>query len=171
MLKSDKIFFEKYCQTLPDLGNKELQKLVETVSVRCFGKEFSHTAFFNPRLRTTGGRYHLSDHHIDVNPRVFEKYGWSELIDVIIHELCHYHLHLSGEGYQHRDKSFKELLKKTGGSRFVRPLTQEGNIGKFIYQCLVCEKVYPRKRRMSVEKYCCPCGGRLTLINQIKNKA
>ncbi|RSU12710.1 SprT family protein [Vagococcus elongatus] len=153
------------------MGNAELQELVKTVSLRCFGKEFYHSAFFNGRLQTTGGRYHLNDHHIDINPRVFEKYGWTELIDVIIHELCHYHLHLSGQGYQHRDQTFKELLKKTGGSRFVRPLTQENHIRKFIYQCLVCEKVYPRKRRMSVEKYCCPCGGRLNLVKERKKEA
>ena len=42
-----------------------------------------------------------------------------ELIGIIKHELCHYHLHLEGKGYQHRDKDFKELLKKVGGTEIL----------------------------------------------------
>ena len=35
-----------------------------------------------------------------------------ELISIIKHELCHYHLHQEGKGYKHRDQDFKDLLKK-----------------------------------------------------------
>ena len=47
-----------------------------------------------------------------------------ELIRIIKHELCHYHLHLEGKGYKHRDQDFKELLQKVGASRFCSPLPE-----------------------------------------------
>ena len=48
--------------------------------------------------------------------------GEKELIGIIKHELCHYHLHLEGKGYQHQDQEFKKLLKKVGAPRFCTPL-------------------------------------------------
>lgn len=100
------------------MTDQALQTLVEKISIVFFQKPFLHQATFNRRLKTTGGRYHLASHHLDFNPTVFLKYGQEELEKVIKHELCHYHLHLAGKGYQHKDKDFKELLAKTGG----RPL-------------------------------------------------
>ena len=47
----------------------------------------------------------------EINPLVVEVYGMEELIGVIKHELCHYHLHIEGKGYRHRDADFKNLLK------------------------------------------------------------
>lgn len=55
-----------------------LQKLVETTSLDHFNQPFKHKAYFNSRLRTTGGRYVLSTHHIEINflfwKRCFNKY-------------------------------------------------------------------------------------------------
>ena len=45
-----------------------------------------------------------------------------ELIGIIKHELCHYHLHIEGKGYQHRDRDFKQLLQKVDAPRFCSPL-------------------------------------------------
>ena len=104
------------------MTNQELQALVEKISHDSFRQPFRHNARFNRRLKTTGGRYHLKSHDLDFNPILFEKYGEVELIKVIKHELCHYHLHLAGRGYQHKDLEFKQLLKKTGGSRFAPKL-------------------------------------------------
>lgn len=136
------------------LSAKELQQLVEEISLSYFQWPFVHQATFNRRLRTTGGRYHLQSHNIDINPKVIEKYGETELIGVIKHELCHYHLHLAGKGYQHKDQAFKELLKKTGGSRFVQPLEEEQK-KKYCYQCTNCQQCYYRKRQIDLEKYVC----------------
>ncbi|MDT4035241.1 SprT family protein, partial [Staphylococcus hominis] len=41
------------------MNNKMLQKLVETTSLDHFNQPFKHKAYFNSRLRTTGGRYVL----------------------------------------------------------------------------------------------------------------
>ncbi|TYO58415.1 SprT family protein, partial [Enterococcus faecium] len=49
------------------MTQEELQQLVEEISLKSFQLPFKHQAMFNPRLRTTGGRYHLNDHHLDFN--------------------------------------------------------------------------------------------------------
>lgn len=82
------------------MEQKVLQQLVEQISLEFFDRPFKHQATFNPRLRTTGGRYHLRSHDLDFNLQVLETFGMSEFIGVIKHELCHYHLHLANRGYQ-----------------------------------------------------------------------
>ncbi|WP_156883239.1 SprT family protein [Lacticigenium naphthae] len=147
------------------MDDRELQNLVEFTSIHYFKKEFLHEAFFNKRLRTTGGRYHLHSHDLDFNPLVYDIYGLNELIKVIKHELCHYHLHLEGKGYLHRDVDFKKLLIQTGGSRHVPSLVKRE--GKYRYQCQDCGSTYERLRKMNVQKYVCgKCSGELKL--QIK---
>ena len=97
------------------MNEQELQRLVEHISITIFRKPFRHRASFNRRLKTTGGRYHLGSHDLDFNPLVLELHGMEELEKVVKHELCHYHLHLEGRGYQHRDADFLNLLKASGG--------------------------------------------------------
>lgn len=143
------------------MTNEELQQLVEEVSLTSFNRPFVHQATFNNRLRTTGGRYHLSDHRLDFNPKVYEIYGLNELIGVIKHELCHYHLHLAKKGYQHKDQDFKRLLQQTGGSRFVQPLQKQVKKEYHYYECLKCHGIIRRVRRVNTEKYVCQCGGKL----------
>lgn len=148
------------------LTDNQLQVLVEEISLSFFGKRFQHRAYFNRRLKTTGGRYHLGTHNIDFNPKVFERYGETELINVIKHELCHYHLHLEGKGYQHKDAEFKSLLKQTGGSRYVRPLVEQKPQSYHQYQCKKCQTLILRKRRINTQRYVCgKCRGKLVELN------
>ena len=144
----------------------ELQVLVEKTSLDCFGLPFQHQATFNNRLRTTGGRYHLKSHHLDFNLKVLETFGADEFLGVIKHELCHYHLHLSGKGFQHKDKEFKQLLTEVGGSRFVKSLSKPKPVKKRIqYQCQGCEQFIYRQRKVNTQKYVCgQCRGKLTHI-------
>ncbi|MBO1910172.1 SprT family protein, partial [Microvirga sp. 3-52] len=104
------------------MTNEELQTPVKIISNDVFKKPFLHQAAHNPRLRTTGGRYMLADHSIEINPLVFKVHGMNELVGVIKHELCHYHLHLEGKGYKHRDEDFRKLLHETSSPRFCKPL-------------------------------------------------
>ena len=67
------------------MNQQELQELVENISLTFFQKPFLHTATFNPRLKTTGGRYLLKTHHLDFNKRVLEMYGMADFIKVIKH--------------------------------------------------------------------------------------
>ena len=100
---------------------------------------------------------------LDFNPTVFLKYGQEELEKVIKHELCHYHLHLAGKGYQHKDKDFKELLAKTGGARYAPPLVERKKAVFHQYQCQSCGEVILRKRRIDTTRYVCgKCHGRLS---------
>lgn len=139
------------------MTDQQLQKLVEETSENLFGKSFQHEAKMNSRLRTTGGRYLLQSHAIEINPRVLELHGMEELIGVIKHELCHYHLHLEGRGYRHRDADFRSLMKETNSPRFCKSLVTPKEIEKKfrIYECVSCKIQYKRKKRMSIERYRC----------------
>ncbi|MGM0124112.1 SprT-like protein [Enterococcus sp. AZ194] len=144
------------------MTQQELQQLVEEVSRTYFKKPFRHIATFNRRLKTTGGRYHLHDHSLDFNPRVLELYGKKELIAVIKHELCHYHLHLEGRGYQHKDPDFKKLLKDTGSSRYAPPLT---DVLYQVYECQSCGTQIKRRKKINTRKFGCGrCRGKLKWI-------
>ncbi|MBB4826854.1 SprT-like protein [Sporosarcina luteola] len=153
------------------MTENELQRLIEELSSQVFNKPFTHAASFNKRLRTTGGRYKLSDSSIEINPIVLEKYGMEELIGVIKHELCHYHLHLEGKGYKHGDKDFKKLLAETGSPRYCKQLAEVKPQKRVlhIYRCLSCKLEYKRKRKMDIRKYRCgKCRGEIAYVKTIK---
>ncbi|WP_096201982.1 SprT family protein [Bacillus sp. FJAT-45350] len=150
------------------MKQEELQELVETISKNEFGRPFLHEARFNLRLRTTGGRYLLKSHDIEFNPKQLEVFGEEALIGIVKHELCHYHLHIQNKGYKHKDRDFKELLKKVGGSRYCEMLPGARRTITTIhhYQCTSCQFTYERKRRMDTKKYVCGrCRGKLKKIN------
>jgi SprT-like protein len=149
------------------MGQPELQQLVQRLSIEAFGKPFRHEACFNARLRTTGGRYKLLDGSIEINPTVLDLYDMDELIGIIKHELCHYHLHQEGRGYRHGDADFKNLLKETGSPRYCKPLRKENNRPTkiLLYQCKSCRLEYRRRRKMDVRKYRCgKCAGEIMLV-------
>lgn len=147
------------------MRDADLQALVEEISLKYFDRPFRHQASFNKRLKTTGGRYHLKTHDLDFNPHLLSYFGKEELVGVIKHELCHYHLHLEGKGYRHQDQDFKRLLKEVGGSRYVKDLRPYLVKYYYEYSCQQCHKKIIRQRRVDVTKYVCgTCGGQLHLI-------
>lgn len=147
------------------MKKEELQQLVEQVSLQCFKLPFCHTALFNKRLRTTGGRYLLQNHNIELNQSYYEAFGKDELIEVIKHELCHYHLHIAGRGYKHRDADFRRLLAEVGAPRFCKTIpgaASKKQSSSHIYQCAACGLQYLRKRRVDLKRYRCGrCKGNL----------
>ncbi|PCK23029.1 SprT family protein [Bacillus pumilus] len=148
------------------MNERELQQLTEHISQQFFGKEFRHKAVFNDRLKTTGGRYLLGTHDIELNRRYLEEHGRDELIGIIKHELCHYHLHIEGKGYQHRNREFKELLQQVGAPHFCTPLRalqKKRRVQKrHDYVCTGCGQHFIRKRRFDTSRYVCGvCKGKL----------
>lgn len=149
--------------------DEEVQLLVEELSEQYFDVPFLHKAYFNNRLRKTGGRYLLRTHHIELNKKLYNHFGVEELRGIILHELCHYHLHIRGMGYKHRDHDFRTLLKKVGAPRFCSSI-EETIIEKmpkpiYLYGCVSCQQLYKRKRRMNVSKYrCSKCSGEIRYI-------
>lgn len=139
----------------------ELTQYIQRISLKYFQRPFQHQANFNRRLKTTGGRYHLNDHHIDINPRFAEDSDKSVLLGIVKHELCHYHLHLAGGGYRHRDRDFKQWLAAVGGSRYApAPVSHAIH-----YQCQQCGQEYSRQRHLNTQRYVCgKCGRRLQLL-------
>ncbi|WP_233569844.1 SprT family protein [Falsibacillus albus] len=151
------------------MNDEQLQRLTEELSKDCFRKSFRHQAVFNKRLKTTGGRYMLQSHNIEINRTYYEAYGMDELVGIIKHELCHYHLHLEGKGYRHRDFDFKTLMKEVDAPRHCTPLKQTNKnrpVFYHIYQCKECRLQYRRKRRVNTKKYVCgKCNGKLKKID------
>lgn len=154
------------------MNQSELQKLVEDISLKYFKRPFLHQVKINKRMTTTGGRYHLDDHHLEINAHFLAKNHYQDLIGIIKHELCHYHLHLLGLGYQHRDHDFRILLKKVGGSRYAPNLgLKRRQKINYLYQCQSCDAIYPRVRRLNVRRFRCgKCGGRLFLQKNLNKK-
>lgn len=151
------------------MENNELQQLVEEISMKFFQKPFFHKAYFNKRLRATGGRYLVHNSNIEINYGHYEEHGQEEVVNIIKHELCHYHLHLEGKGYRHRDRDFRQLMKEVNAPRFCQPLAK--NIEKkqnspiHLYQCTGCKIKYTRKRKIQLQKYRCGyCNGMLKKI-------
>lgn len=148
------------------MTNAQLQELVEQVSLHEFGKPFRHTARFNSRLQTTGGRYLLASHDIEINPRPLAIHGIEELMGIIKHELCHYHLHLEGKGYRHADADFKNLLQKVGGTRYCKDTGARRTVTiRYFYRCTACGIQFEQKRKINTRKYCCgKCRGSLKMV-------
>ncbi|WP_071131621.1 SprT family protein [Enterococcus timonensis] len=137
------------------MTNQQLQALVEEISLSSFHQPFVHQAIFNSRLKTTGGRYHLKDHHLDFNPLMLD-YGQEVFANIIKHELCHYHLHLAKKGYQHKDADFKWLLKEVGGLRFApRSEKSTPTAKKNHYICTSCAQEYWRVKQINTKRYVC----------------
>lgn len=157
------------------MSDQQLQLLVEKLSLEYFNEPFRHQAYFNNRLRTTGGRYLLGNHNIEFNKKSYDKFGTKELHGIILHELCHYHLHIQGKGYKHRDSDFRTLLKKVGAPRFCSTIEERTekhqHITIHLYECVKCKQQYPRKRRMNVMKYrCSKCLGALQKVEEYELK-
>ena len=148
------------------MNDDKVQQLVEQLSLEHFERPFLHKAFFNARLKTTGGRYLLHTHHIELNYKLYEVFGMEELKGIILHELCHYHMHIQGKGYKHRDADFKYWLSKVGAPRYCSVLPkQQRAIKVYRYSCDSCGLIYTRRRKVDVKKYKCgKCLGALYLI-------
>ncbi|KAB8137942.1 SprT family protein [Gracilibacillus oryzae] len=146
-------------------NQEELFTLVNSISKEFFHKPFRDEVTFNKRLRTTGGRYLPAKRKIELNPKYVTESDHDEFIGIIKHELCHYHLHIEGKGFQHRDKEFRELLKKTGSPRFCNPLPSMKKEYKYSYKCVDCSHRYQRKRRVDLKRYRCgKCHGKLVQL-------
>ncbi|MCL3859196.1 SprT family protein [Pediococcus pentosaceus] len=144
----------------------ELQQLTQRIAQESFGKSFPYKVVFNRRLKTTGGRYHLNDHHIDINPLMLEEFDEATLIGVIKHELVHYFVHMLNEKPDHRNPHFQQLLRAVGGLRYAPTTSKRRRTPpKLLYQCQGCGLQYPRQRRINTRKYVCSkCHGRLKLL-------
>ncbi|WP_186576336.1 SprT family protein [Aquibacillus kalidii] len=147
-----------------NMEQDQLEQLVNELSIQYFGKPYLDKVSFNNRLRTTGGRYIPSRRMIELNPKYLVELGTDEFNGIIKHELCHYHLHIEGKGFNHRDPEFRALLRETNSPRFCSPLPSMRKVAKYQYICKKCGHVYNRMRSVNTAKYRCGrCKGRLTV--------
>lgn len=148
------------------MNEEELQNLVEQISLRYFNRPFKYFVKINHRMKTTGGRYHLNDHHLEINAHFLEEKNQKYLPGIIKHELVHYHLHLMNKGYRHKDRDFKQLLKEVNGLRYAPDIGQRKfQKRKYLYQCTNCGLRYPRARKINIQCYFCgACHGKLKIL-------
>ncbi|PBB06072.1 SprT family protein [Salimicrobium humidisoli] len=148
------------------MEDEQLLEWTKEISRRDFAREFRDDIRFNPRLRTTGGRYLPNERRIEINRLYLEECGPEELEGIIKHELCHYHLHIEGKGYHHRDAEFRRLMEETGSPRHCTPLPSSKKQASHHYRCRRCGVTYRRKRRVNTDKYRCGrCKGILEKVN------
>ena len=104
------------------------------------------------RLRTTGGRYLLKSHDIEINPKQYEHYGKKAIIDIVKHELCHYHLHILGKKViKHKDRDFKMLKYESWcAPRFCTPIHSYEERANYEYKCPDVGQKYLRIKRVNV---------------------
>lgn len=145
--------------------DEALTELVRTLSLAAFHKPFTHRARYNHRLRAVAGRYLLTSHDLEFSFLHADCHGLDDLTGTVLHELCHYHLHLAGGGYRHRDREFKTLLTAVGGSRYARPVVQKTlPKRRYVYSCASCLQRYERQRKMDTQRFVCGrCRGQLQL--------
>ena len=72
-------------------------------------------------------------------------------------------MHITGRGYKHRDRDFRELLKKVGAPRFCKRIINEEKEKKvYMYECMECSLQYVRRRQINTKRYVCGnCKGKL----------
>ncbi len=139
---------------------------MQQVSQEDFGLPFRHQAFWNKRLKTTGGRFFPKDGHLDFNIKMYRAFDELTFRRIVRHELCHYHLYYAKRGYKHQDADFKRLLKQVDGLRYAPALPNLKY--RYVYHCMACHQTYPRQRRMNVQRYRCgECGGPLVLAESL----
>lgn len=143
-----------------------LTEYIKEVSEADFGKPFLHEAYWNKRLRSTGGRFFPKDGHLDFNPKILEEFGCDVFRKIVRHELCHYHLYYEKKGFNHKDQDFKQLLKAVDGLRYSPK--SSNNHPKYHYQCCSCKKLYFRQRKLNLNKYVCGiCHGKLKAVQNL----
>lgn len=148
------------------MTNQELNQYVKQLSLVKFDRPFNHGAAFNNRLRTTGGRFFPKNGNIEFNPKMS---AHADFEGIVLHELTHYHLYFSGQGYRHKDSAFKVLLAQVGGLRYAPEVELRDR--RFAYICKNCKASYYRMRRVNVEKYRCgKCRGQLILLENSSSK-
>ncbi len=75
-------------------------------------------------------------------------------------------MHIEGDGYKHRDISFKKLLKAVDGTRYSKILDKNKKI-PYLYKivCKKCNQIYYRKRKINIKKLRCGrCFGKLEMF-------
>ncbi|ALN76952.1 MULTISPECIES: SprT family protein [Staphylococcus] len=150
------------------MDNETLQSRAESIALTYFGRPFIHRIYFNHRLRTTGGRYLLKSHDIEINPKQYEHFGEAAIDAIIKHELCHYFLHLDGKGYQHRDSDFKKLSQMVHAPRFCTPTETYRERANYEYMCTKCHQKFLRIRKVNTRKMRCGrCGGGLKITSYL----
>lgn len=132
---------------------------------------------WNPRLRTTAGRFVYprgrgGGARIELNPRYVAAGGRAALLDVLKHELAHYHLWSLGRPSGHTAE-FYVLARAWGFPRHARRDLLPPPSARWQYVCPSCGRAFRRARRIPRPASCGACSRsydpRFRLIEQRLN--
>lgn len=96
---------------------------------------------------------------IELNPRYAEAGGPDVLVDVLKHELAHYHLWSTGAPWGHTAE-FRALMRAWGFSRYTRPDLLPRSPARWEYICPACGRAFRRRRRYPHAASCSACSPR-----------
>lgn len=116
---------------------------------------------WNPRLRTTAGRFVYprgtsGAPRIEINPRYAAAGGRAALLDVLKHELAHYHLWSLGRPSGHTPE-FYALARAWGFARHARRDLLPPSPPRWQYVCPACGRAFRRARRIPRPASCGAC--------------
>lgn len=113
---------------------------------------------FNPRLRRLTGRITYQERLIEISSFHFRKYGLSDAIATLEHELLHLYLHRLGRPSGHTVE-FKRLAREKGIRVFhdnAYPRNQATPY-RYLYECPACHRLVSRQRPTGGELACGVC--------------
>ena len=141
------------------MTDEQLQRWVEYISLRDFGRPFEHRATFNRRLRATGGRYFLKTHHIEISSAHYQAYGkeeseWKKSSNTnFVITIC------TGRGggfvTGFRISSIASKNRRKPLLPSAHPHRTPSEPIRYLLRCRQCEAVYYRKRKVDTSRYVC----------------
>ncbi|MBE3589903.1 MAG: SprT-like domain-containing protein [Firmicutes bacterium] len=141
----------------------ELRRLAEALYRELAGRPLADVEVaWNPRLRTAAGRFVYprgeggGAPRIEINPRYTAAGGRAALVEVLKHELAHYHLWALGRPSGHTAE-FHALARAWGFPRHASRDLLPPPAPRWRYVCPACGRAFLRVRRIVRPASCGAC--------------
>lgn len=105
------------------------------------------------RRKTYGGYYQPARHRIVLSWQAYVEHGWDETLNTFCHEVAHI-------VHQNHSRAFWLMAQRLGVTRRHAAAPLRSPPPKFVYACPVCERCWPRHRRLRRPSSCGVCDTR-----------
>lgn len=136
------------------ITEKELNLLAKELCQRYFQEEFNGIVQWSNRMTKITGNCR-QDGRIGLNYNYYLYYGKEEIIQVLLHELCHYYCFQKVGWHDHSTPLFLEYLNKTGARMKGKPLP----VLTYHYECSNCDNTWFFLKKLKKAMSCKDCGG------------
>lgn len=106
------------------MDTQDLYQLANSLSLQFWQKPLTIKVVWNTRLRSSAGRYIYSKagpQRIEVSYQEYIDYGLAEVVNILKHELCHFHLHQQNKAFQDGSVVFKQECQRVGAQLTAKP--------------------------------------------------